>query len=46
MEQVTEPDNKFLEVFQTKMEPEKRFAFCHQSHQTLIDVFSEGNLAL
>ena len=34
MEQVTEPHNKFLEVFQTKMEPEKRFAFCHQ-----IDVF-------
>merc|ERR1712013_320484 len=24
MEQVTEPHNKFLEVFQTKMEPEKR----------------------
>ena len=36
MEQVTEPHNKFLEVFQTKMEPEKRFAFCHQ---TLIDDF-------
>merc|ERR1719186_2306749 len=24
MEQVAEPDNKFLEVFRTKMEPEKR----------------------